>query len=284
MTQLSLPKFGHSLEEKTTEAIDLLRQLEPPDGYYVAFSGGKDSIVIEHLCKLAGVKYDAHYHCTTIDPPQLVWFIKREYPWVQWTRQPHSMLYMVGDGRIGAPPTRLARWCCELYKEGGGSGRTKVIGVRAAESPRRALLWREVTTHRNGADTIVCPIVHWSDADVWGFIKGRGLAYCELYDQGFDRLGCVGCPLAGPRGQDREFARWPRFEELWKRAVMKNWQRHQPPNMRKDGLPYYHASFSSGEEFWEWWRSGERRDDPNRDGCMSGLLFTNDDLPEEGTD
>jgi len=56
-------------------AIERIKSFEPPEGYYVAFSGGKDSIVVLDLVKRAGVKYDAYYHVTGIDPPELVHFI-----------------------------------------------------------------------------------------------------------------------------------------------------------------------------------------------------------------
>ena len=51
-------------------AIDRLREFEPPEGYYVAFSGGKDSITVLDLVRRSGVKYDAHYSLTTVDPPE----------------------------------------------------------------------------------------------------------------------------------------------------------------------------------------------------------------------
>lgn len=42
-------------------AIERLKAFEPEEGYYLAFSGGKDSVVIKELANIAGVKYDAHY-------------------------------------------------------------------------------------------------------------------------------------------------------------------------------------------------------------------------------
>ena len=58
------------------QAIDRLQTFEPPEGYYLAFSGGKDSQTIYHLAQEAGVKFDAHYNVTGIDPPELVYFIR----------------------------------------------------------------------------------------------------------------------------------------------------------------------------------------------------------------
>lgn len=56
------------------------------------------------------------------------------------------------------------------------------------------------------------PIIEWSDEEVWDFIKSEGIPYCCLYDEGFHRLGCVGCPMAGRHGREREFLRWPKYE------------------------------------------------------------------------
>jgi len=66
-------------KDKIDAAIELIRQYEPEGGYFLAFSGGKDSIVIYDLAVKAGVKFDAHYNNTQIGPPELRLFIKRNY-------------------------------------------------------------------------------------------------------------------------------------------------------------------------------------------------------------
>ena len=84
--QLKLSTDGQLLD-KVELAIQRLKAFEPPEGYYVAFSGGKDSQCIYHLCQMAGVKFDAHYNVTSVDPPELVKFIKTHYPDVKFEHQ-----------------------------------------------------------------------------------------------------------------------------------------------------------------------------------------------------
>ena len=115
-------------------AIERLRTFEPPEGYYLAFSGGKDSQVIFHLAKMAEVNFDSHYNFTTVDPPELVRFIKTYYPGVEIHRPEISMFKLIPKKQM--PPTRIVRYCCEVLKEYGGSGRLVVTGIRSQEAIR----------------------------------------------------------------------------------------------------------------------------------------------------
>lgn len=63
--------------------------------------------------------------------------------------------------------------------------------------------------------TTVNPIIDWSDADVWTFIRSNGIPYCELYDEGFCRLGCIGCPMGSTNQREREFLRWPKYKTAY---------------------------------------------------------------------
>ena len=128
-------------EWRLEAAIQRLKSFEPPDGYYVAFSGGKDSQCVYHLCKMAGVKFDAHYNVTSVDPPELVQFIRRNYPDVEFA-VPHdkdgkriSMWSLIPERLM--PPTRIVRYCCQQLKETQGEGRVTVTGVRWSESANR---------------------------------------------------------------------------------------------------------------------------------------------------
>lgn len=257
------------LAEKIKKAIELLQLCEEnaiaahPDGYFLAFSGGKDSCVIKELAKMAGVKFTSHYSVTTIDPPELVRFIKREHPDVIWERTSKTPLPLYMKFKSCGPPTRLIRWCCDIYKETKKSkGRYVLLGVRATESKKRQLGWDEITLHRNTKQLTVNPIVFWTEKDVWEFIRERRILYCELYDKGYKRLGCIGCPLATKKQTLLDFARYPGYEKLWKRGFSLFWERYHG-KLNKKGLPYWVNGFDTVEELWEWWITGVRKQKTN---------------------
>lgn len=137
--------FGRDMVEN---AIERIRTFEPPEGYFLAFSGGKDSVVIKALADMAGVKYDAHYQLTSVDPPELVEFVKTfddviidvprypdDYKNPKLAGKQKTMWNLIPEK--GMPPTRIARWCCAELKESAGQGRFVITGVRHAESAKR---------------------------------------------------------------------------------------------------------------------------------------------------
>lgn len=82
-------------------SIDLIRRAErlalkmqPGKGFWLAFSGGKDSQCIYHLAKLAGVKFEAHYAVTTLDHPELVRFIR------SWSDEEDTYIYYRDGKRV----------------------------------------------------------------------------------------------------------------------------------------------------------------------------------------
>jgi len=130
------------LTKKVNKSIERLKAFEPSEGYYLAFSGGKDSCVCKALLDMAGCKYDAHYRVVGIDPPELVRFIKKHHPDVDFEYPRNkdgkvlSMWTQIVSHKI--PPTRLIRYCCKDLKEGGGDGRMLITGVRWEESSNRS--------------------------------------------------------------------------------------------------------------------------------------------------
>jgi len=261
------------LAEKVEMSIALIREFErqaltlSPGGYYVCFSGGKDSIVMAKLFEMAGVKYELHYSNVTIDPPELVQFLKREYPQAVWSNPPKNLPMMMAD--IGMPPTRMARWCCKQFKESGGAGKFLATGVRADESPRRKGLWKTLQKDRNSDGFIMCPIVYWTDANIWQFIGDNEMKYCGLYDEGFKRLGCVGCPMADKQ-RVSQFKRWPKYEAMWRRGFKKLYHKFKGVP-KKNGQPRAMEKFNSPEEWFDWWMEKENVNDTDNADCQMFL-------------
>lgn len=266
--------------DKVKIAIDRLKQFEPEEGYYLAFSGGKDSQTIYHLAIEAGVKFDAHYNLTTVDPPELVRFIKTNYPEVGINRPEKTMWRLIEKKGL---PTRWSRFCCSELKEGGGEGRVCVTGVRWAESSKRKesrgvaevlggkkadkALFNDNEEDRRMFENcqlkgkrIINPIVDWSDEDVWEYLNKRGIEHCELYDEGFSRLGCIGCPLMGEKSMLLAFKRWPKYYNSYYRAVERFVPGYLERCKRRGAKPFR----KTAKGWMHWWIYHPPKKDPDQ--------------------
>lgn len=132
-----------SFRKKLQHTVELLRKAEKlaltydsEDGFFLAFSGGKDSQALYHSAVLAGVKFKAHMNFTSVDPPQVIRFVRENYPDVV-THAPDKSIYQLAVERQILPSQRL-RWCCVELKESAGAGKVTLIGIRKSESARRA--------------------------------------------------------------------------------------------------------------------------------------------------
>ena len=260
--------------DKVEAAIKRLQTFEPPEGYYLAFSGGKDSVAIKALADMAGVKYDAHYNSTSVDPPELIYFIRKNHPDVKFEYTTYkdgtraTMWNLIPRKKM--PPTRIARYCCEVLKEGGGEGRFVITGVRWAESARRAnsRAGLELNFNKNQdrvltdpdnpenakmarfcptkGKHILNPIIDWENGDVWEFIKKYKIPYCKLYDKGYTRLGCIGCPMNTKQAD--ELNRYPKYKRAYIRAFEKMLQERLKAGKSDE--------WKTAEDVMEWWIGG----------------------------
>jgi 3''-phosphoadenosine 5''-phosphosulfate sulfotransferase (PAPS reductase)/FAD synthetase and related enzymes len=244
------------LEEMMRESIAFLREHEPPEGYFVGFSGGKDSIVTLELCRLAGVKHQAFYSVTGIDPPEVVKFIRRSYPDVTFLRPLMSFWEGV---RRKSPPFRMMRWCCDVLKKQpskpaiiealtGNPLRHRIMGIRAEESFKRAGRPR---IDRYAGTTVYKPIFDWAEWHVWEFIESCGLAYPALYDEGFSRIGCVICPFLMGKNQgrlNRHREKWPAMYKIFERVVAEWFVYHKTRRYSEKTFEEYLAAYYRGFE------------------------------------
>jgi len=234
------------LIDKVSIAIERLKTFEPTDGYYLAFSGGKDSQVIYKLMEMSSCKFDAHYNITTVDPPELIRFMQNKYPTAVFDRPKRTMWQLIAEHNM--PPTRMVRYCCEELKERGGNGRTVVTGVRAAESVRRRS-WQMFQPCKRRHGHILNPIIDWDETDVWDFIRKEIGYWCELYDRGWQRIGCIGCPM-DRINQIKGLEANPKIKKSYLIAFEKMLIRR-----RERGLK---TTWATAQEVMDWWLANDK--------------------------
>jgi phosphoadenosine phosphosulfate reductase len=59
----------------------------------------------------------------------------------------------------------------------------------------------------------ICPLIHWTEEDVWSYVKDNNLPYNPLHDQGYPSIGCEYCTLPVSAGGDPRAGRWAAFEK-----------------------------------------------------------------------
>lgn len=247
------------MRPEVQRALDRIRQFTPKgrslfekDKYQVGYSGGKDSECVIRLMQIAGVPFDSHYNVTTIDPPELVYHIRKQHPEVTWNRPDmHLLTRMVTKEAF--PPTRRMRWCCKHYKERTGIDALTVLGIRNEEGTQRGKRRMVESCRNDSRKRFLNPIIDWTEDDVWRFIKDQNIEACSLYSEGWKRLGCIGCPMAR-KGWLKQFERWPGYGRLWKEAFKRTF------DMRKRTGMTLH-SWKRWEDMWDWWladKEGEK--------------------------
>ncbi len=214
-----------STAEMVQKSLDFMRLHEPPEGYYLGFSGGKDSIVTYQLAVMAGVKFEAYHSCTRIDPPEVYKFIKKHYPEVKWLFPKRTFWAYVRD----YGPARITyRWCCSRLKESLGNKiklKKRLFGIRAEESFRRA---KREPVNKYGSQWHHYPIFDWKEFHIWEFIEENKLPYPVLYDEGFSRIGCVICPfIMGRADLKRNMARYPKMFRIFEKCCMEWAESHK---------------------------------------------------------
>ncbi len=247
--------------------------MEPDLTPQLCFSGGKDSVLTKFVCDLAGIRYRMVYSVTTIDPPPLIYFIEKKFPEVHF--RPAGKNFFKEMEYYGFP-IRQNRWCCKVFKENTGDAMLKIIGVRAAESERRAKQWKPLTAHRDSGieEFYLCPVLAFTDHEVWEITRAEGLPYCELYDCGWKRIGCIGCPMATVKERRMQLKTFPRFEMKYRKAFSRLWENRANTISPKTGLEWFGSrKFICSDDLFEWWISGISSPE---DLIKSG--FTVDDL------
>ena len=222
------------------------RQYEQP--LVITYSGGKDSDVLLHLAGRSGIPYEVLHSLTTADAPETVWHVRDTFRRLELTGVKCDIdTHRTLDGgnvtmwnlipRKLMPPTRPVRYCCAVLKETSGRGRWIATGVRWAESQKRKSRGVMEALHKDKSKRLtlmndndesrmmmencqlkgtrtINAIIDWQDADIWDYCTAEKISMNPLYECGWKRVGCIGCPMAGNH-RKVEFARYPKIKAAY---------------------------------------------------------------------
>ena len=277
------------LEYKAIERIKMASEMSQQHygkPLVCTYSGGKDSDVMLELFKRSGIPFEVHHSHTTADAPQTVYHIREVFRDLELSGVKCNIDYHVQpDGKAVTmwnlipgklmPPTRLMRYCCSVLKEGGGRnrmvatfeviGHTKKSGVFV--SYEKMLLSDNDDTRKlfercqMKASTVVNPIIDWKDSDIYDFYWHECPFHNPLYQMGYIRVGCIGCPMAS-KTRWKEFADFPKY----KKAYIRAFERMLEKRIQK-GLKH---KWKTAEEVFLWWM-----EDKNIPGQMEMSEFYN---------
>ena len=297
--------------DKVENAKRTLRlAVEMSEHYYhapliICYSGGKDSDVILRLAMetLTPDQYEVLHSITTVDSPITNKYVNDIYKELKSKGIKAEKNIPVGpDGKPThmwklivqrqMPPTRLARYCCQVLKEVSTPNRIAVLGVRQDESSMRkgrdvfgirgetkkdyvhfSVDHTEEVFHEglekenevNGEawdctliknmklqkDAIVNLIYEWSDEDVWNYLRSNNYPHNPMYEMGYHRVGCVGCPMATYKQKKKEFSDFPGVKNLYIKAFDEMLKvRHQGGKTNTDK---YGNNWKTGKDVYDWW-------------------------------
>jgi cysteine desulfurase/selenocysteine lyase len=206
----------------------------------VSFSGGKDSTVVLHIARKAGVT-KAFFIDTGIEFPETVAFVRSLGV---------DVIQKVTDfwqaAEKAGPPGKDSRWCCKLlklhplklYLANVGPCVT-IQGNRWYESWNRAGLDESSQNPANPLQLNISPIRNWRALEVFLYLWWQGLPVNPLYEKGLERIGCYLCPAMLESEYEELKTIQPAFAERWT-AFLESWA-------AKKGYP---DAFSS----WGLWR------------------------------
>lgn len=176
------------------------------------------------------------------------------------------------------PPTRVMRYCCEILKEHALNEKVVATGVRWAESKQRSTrspievpgkqkrdkvgydptssqmtffgndntAERKIAEHcEMGKKTAVNPIIKFTDSEIWNIIREQNIKLNDMYDKGYERVGCIGCPMASIECRYKEFADYPIFKERYIRAFEEMLKVRVAIKSQLD--------WKTGQEVFDWW-------------------------------
>lgn len=250
------------------------------------YSGGKDSDVMLELFIRSGIPFEVHNNHTTADAPETVRHIRKKFQRLEehgikceiempMYKGKRTSMWQLIPIKL-SPPTRTKRYCCQILKETGCKNRYIATGVRWDESAARqerqefekigrtkkqkekftkVMLMNDNDAKRRMSELcmqqnkmIVNPIIDWKHIDIWEYITSEKIEVCSLYEMGYDRVGCIGCPMAGKK-RYKEFFDFPKYKQMYLNAFARMLK-----ELDRKGKSH---TWETPEDVYRWWLEDE---------------------------
>lgn len=250
------------------------------------YSGGKDSDVMLELFIRSGIPFEVHNNHTTADAPETVRHIRKKFQRLEehgikceiempMYKGKRTSMWQLIPIKL-SPPTRTKRYCCQILKETGCKNRYIATGVRWDESAARqerqefekigrtkkqkekftkVMLMNDNDAKRRMSELcmqqnkmIVNPIIDWKHIDIWEYITSEKIEVCSLYEMGYDRVGCIGCPMAGKK-RYKEFFDFPKYKQMYLNAFAR-----MIKELDRKGKSH---TWETPEDVYRWWLEDE---------------------------
>lgn len=102
---------------------------------------------------------------------------------------------------------------------------------------------------------------------MWDYLTEQHVECNPLYCEGWHRVGCVGCPMAG-KARNKEFARYPKYRQMYISAFDRMIAERQRRG-KIDGA-WSNDAWSTGVDVFHWWME---------DGVLPGQFEIAEDEP-----
>jgi hypothetical protein len=121
--------------------------------------------------------------------------------------------------RLINAPFKVSGACCKhikkdpLNKYVKETGRAPYIGTMASDGAQREMTYIDRGCNSfDQKDQRSTPMAFWMEEDVWEYIKANEVPYCTIYDNGFQRTGCMFC-MFGIQFDDKENNRFHKMKK-----------------------------------------------------------------------